>query len=286
MTSKLLIEFSAEVEALAGAAAPFLVHIGGDDIPFRTGLVWDEHHLVAPAVFARDGEEVTALGADGKDIPAVVQAFDHRNGLALLRTETALRAPGWSGEAPRLGALAVSVAYPSPAGAEARLDLVRCVGDGYFQTDGPAFPGFGGAAVIGPSGKLWGMVLVNAAGNRGYILPFETLKRTVEELATTGSRRRRVLGVRTQEAEGGVLVTEVAEDSAAREAGILVGDILVKMGDTALTTPYDLYAALEKGEKKYALTLTRGGESKTVAVEPRETQEGGGRWRASHCCGR
>ena len=93
MTSKLLIEFSAEVEALAGAAAPFLVHIGGDDIPFRTGLVWDEHHLVAPAVFARDGEEVTALGADGKDIPAVVQAFDHRNGLALLRTETALRAP-------------------------------------------------------------------------------------------------------------------------------------------------------------------------------------------------
>ncbi len=286
MASTLLAEFSAEVEALTGAAAPFLVHVGGDDIPYRTGLVWDEHHLVVPAVFARDGEEVTALGVDGKEIPAVVQAFDDKNGVALLRTGEVLRSPGWSGEVPRLGALAVSIAYPSPAGTEARLDLVRCVGDGYFQTDGPAFPGFGGAAVIGPSGKLWGMVLVNAAGNRGYILPYATLRRMVEGLATSGSRRRRVLGVRTQAAEGGLLVTDVADESAAREAGILVGDVLVKIGETALTSPYDLYAALEKGEKKYELSLTRGGKSKTLTVEPRETQEGGGRWRASHCCGR
>jgi S1-C subfamily serine protease len=287
MTTDVLKNISADLETLVGSVTPLLVHIGGEGITFRTGLVWDDHHVVTTAIFARDGEPVEALAADGKTITSVVQAFDAKAGIALLKTEAILPAHVWEGERPRLGALAISVAFPSPAGPEARLDMVRCVGEGYFQTDGAAYPGFGGAAVLGPSGQVWGMVTVNASGNRGSVLPFAALRKIVEELERSGSRRRLVLGVRTQTTEDGLLVTGVEPESAAREAGLVIGDILTSIGDRKLATPYDLLAALENGETKLDLSILRGGKAMTLAVTPRESEPGGAEsWTGSPCCGR
>jgi len=280
MKQNVLADLSGELQGLVEKVAPYLVHIGAEDIPYRTGVVWNPHFILTTALAAREGEPVAALGPEGKTIQAEVRGFDARSGLALLKTETDLGDPGWEGERPRVGALGAAIAHPSPAGTEAALAMARCVGEDYFQTDADRFPGFSGAAVVSASGKLWGMVTVNAAGNRGLAVPFEQMQKIVDDLEKSGSRRRRVLGVRTQPVEGGLLVTDVAQGSAARESGLLVGDVLGRIGTTDLKHPFDLLEALEKSEGKIEVWLTRGGREMTVEIEPRlEAETTARHWR-------
>ncbi|MDJ0974572.1 MAG: PDZ domain-containing protein [Planctomycetota bacterium] len=75
--------------------------------------------------------------------------------------------------------------------------------------------------------------------------------------------RRVVLGVRLDMAfQGpGLRIASVEPDSAAEAAGVLEGDVLVKVGDTALGAPAEAVAALRK-----ALTLTDGGGERTLSV--------------------
>jgi S1-C subfamily serine protease len=287
MNEHMLDTLSRELENLVRKVTPFLMHIGGENVPYRTGIVWDKRRVLTTAVSAAEGEPVTAFGADGETISLTVRGFDGGTGLVLLKSETDLEAPGWEGEEPRVGALGVTAAFPSPAGPEARLEMARCVGDGYFQTDGSPFPGFSGAAVLGASGKLWGVIVSNTPGNRGLALPFAELEKLVGELERSGSRRRPVLGVRTQPVEDGLLVTEVAANSAAREAGLLVGDILRKLGETELKNPFALLSALERSEGRIALTISRGGKELTLEAEPHlETETTARRRGRGSWCGR
>jgi S1-C subfamily serine protease len=287
MEKNIFTELSGELEHMVKRAAAGLVHIGGEDLPFRTGVVWDSRLILTTALSAEAGEAVAYLGVDGKPGEATVKGFDGRTGLVLLETKTDLSAPAWKGEAPRLGALAANVAFPSPAGPEAVLSMARIVADDYFQTDSAPFPGFSGAAVIGPGGALWGVVTSNAAGNRGQAIPYPAIAALVADLKGAGSRQRRVLGVRTQPVEAGLLVVEVCAESAALTAGLLVGDILVKAGEVELKTPFDLLAALEKCSGKLALTVSRGGQTMTIEVEPHlEPETTAHRWKHGSCCGR
>ena len=48
---------------------------------------------------------------------------------------------------------------------------------------------------------------------------------------------RAMLGVVTEEAENGVKVIEITDESAAKKAGIKEGDIITKVGDTKLKIP-------------------------------------------------
>lgn len=91
------------------------------------------------------------------------------------------------------------------------------------------------------------------------------------------------LGVRTQElspqlaehfkVSQGVLVSEVVENSPAATAGLLAGDVIVKLGETVLEDPVDLTNALEGMEPgdKVVVTFVRDGKEMTKEVELGQT---------------
>lgn len=249
-------QISEELKAAVAAASPRLVHVGGSGIPGRTGLVWAQDLVVTLARQARSGESVPVVLADGSPAAATVQAWDPRTGLALLKVP-GLPAPGWTvAGAPPVGTLVLTVAFPSPQGPEARLDLVRYSGgpsewgpgvglEALFQTDGNPWPGFTGAAVVDSEGAFVGLVAENRSGNGGFVVPGPDLARLVEVLLKDGSPQRAWLGVSTRPGGGqGLSLVGVDEASPAWTAGWRSGDLLISLAGRPLQEPSDLVSVL------------------------------------------
>jgi serine protease Do len=77
------------------------------------------------------------------------------------------------------------------------------------------------------------------------------------------------LGVVTEDTEGGVKVTEVTNESAAKKAGIKEGDIITKIGDTKIEDPDQLTEAVRKHKpgEKVSVTLLRDKKEQKVTAE-------------------
>jgi S1-C subfamily serine protease len=284
-----LESLSESLESLAAGSASRLFHVfssmGG-----RSALSFDGKRLLVTAFQAEEGEMVPILAPGGKELEAAVVGFDPAQGLAVLELPEAVPAASWplAASLPGLGSLVLVVAYPSPEGPEARLDTVRFAGgdpagEGYIQTDGAAFPGFAGAALVSPSGDLAGFVAANRPGNRGYAIPALKAKALAEAIAERGFPGRAWLGVATipveppaawKTAVGGsetaLLVTAVEEGSPAATAAIMVGDLFITVDGFEVHSPMDLREALGRATpgKSLKLGLFRGGQRVEVTVVP------------------
>lgn len=75
---------------------------------------------------------------------------------------------------------------------------------------------------------------------------------------------------------GGVLVASVREGSAAAEAGLEAGDVLVRFGDRDVENPGNLAEAVrEAGAGPVSVTLVRDGAERTLTVDLPEREEHG-----------
>jgi S1-C subfamily serine protease len=64
----------------------------------------------------------------------------------------------------------------------------------------------------------------------------------------------------------GVLIREVAEESPAGRAGLTSGDLIVAAGGQPVTTPDDLFDALQAAGDAIELRILRGTDERTVQV--------------------
>lgn len=274
-------QLSEELVGAAAKSARNLVHIGGPGIAGRTGLVWGEGLAVTLAQQARDGESVPVV-YDGKEISATVRAWDSRTGLTVLNVP-GVSAPKWTtAPVPAVGSLVLTVAFASPQGTEARLELVRFAGrnsewgkgvvlDQFFQTDGNPWPGFTGAAVVDSEGRLVGFVAENKAGNGGFVVGAADLERLADSLVQSGSPRQAWLGVSTRPAGGqGLALLNVDQGSPAEKAGWRAGDLLVSLAGHALKEPSELVGVLAglKPEVEVSARLLRDGQVHDKPVTP------------------
>jgi len=80
---------------------------------------------------------------------------------------------------------------------------------------------------------------------------------------------RAMLGVVTEDAEGGVKVTEITDESAAKKAGIKEGDIITKIGDAKIGDPDQLSEEVRKHKpgEKVTVTLLRDKKEQKVTAE-------------------
>lgn len=295
-----LQSLSESLAALAAQAGPRLFHVPSP-LGGRTALGFDGSRLLAPAMEAEEGEELSILAPGGIEVGARVLGFDPVLGLAVLglaepRPETAWKAaPGLPG----LASLVLALAWPSPDGPEARLDAIRFAGGeadaAYIQTDGSPFPGFAGGALVSPAGELVGYILANRSGNRGWAIPASRAAALVDSIVGQGFPGLAWLGVSTlpvDGAAGGLLVTGLESGGPAESGGILVGDIILGAAGAALTRPEDLRSVLDaaKPGAELELSLSRGGQAMGLKLKPGK-REGGNRsprargWRAARSGG-
>jgi len=291
-----LSSLSDSIAALAASAAARLFHVpsalGG-----RTALSFDGKRLLVPAFDAEEGETLEILGPGGKELSARVAGFDPRLSLAVLELGAELPSTAFVPMAgmPALGSLVVAVAFPSPQGPEARLDLIRFSGgegdDAYIQTDGAHFPGFSGSALVAPDGKLAGFVAADRGGNRSWAIPASKAAELAVSIAERGFVGGAWLGLSTVPVEApepfaalfgdgrqeALMVAGLGPNGPAAAAGILAGDLLVSIDGKAVTSPEELRSVLDdaKPGAKLLLVLIRGGQRIEATVTGSGRPSGG-----------
>ncbi len=73
--------------------------------------------------------------------------------------------------------------------------------------------------------------------------------------------------------EGGIMVTNVRDESAAHKAGLRAGDIIVSLDGTEVKSDIELIRALQsKAEGDVSVTFVRNGARQTVNVTPEKTE--------------
>jgi S1-C subfamily serine protease len=269
-----------------------LLHVSADCRRGASGSVWNDEGLIVTTARAVAGRDRLELVRGETSVGGKVVGYDAATDLGVVRSDTPLgKAPVWSNGPVKLGALLLAGSRPGRA-ARVRLGLVSQVGSAwhtqrggrverYIETDLAPEPGFSGGLVFDAAGRAVGM---NSAGLlRGVPLVLEkaTLDRVVGALVANGRVRRGYLGVGTQAVRlpdavaravgqpAGLLVSSVQAGSAAETAGLLLGDVLLKLGDALLTDAAALQAALEDTEgQKLRLGVLRAGQALSVDLTP------------------
>ena len=162
-------------------------------------------------------------------------------------------------------------------------DEIRTPGGGrldrWVETDRQIPRGFGGGPLIDAAGEVIGMASRTLFRGADLTVPTATLRRVVDEILAHGGVRRGYLGVGAYPValpapfaqqlgqDSGALVASIEDGGPAAAAGILVGDILVKLGGAAIGGPLDLRTALlDRGGQTVDAELIRAGAAQTIAV--------------------
>ncbi|OSC69915.1 signal protein PDZ [Streptomyces sp. 4F] len=154
------------------------------------------------------------------------------------------------------------------------------------QTSAAINPGNSGGALVNLDGQVIGIPTLaatdpglgdSAAPGIGFAIPASMVRTVADQIVRDGrvtDSGRAALGitVRTVVDDGyrpaGAAVVEVSDGGAADDAGLRPGDVIVRLGDTDITTITSLaeaLASMEPGERT-KVTYTRDGDERTAEV--------------------
>lgn len=157
--------------------------------------------------------------------------------------------------------------------------------ESFIQTDAAVNPGNSGGALVNKEGKLVGVntAIISQTGSyAGYsfAVPSNIVKRITDDLMDYGTVHRARLGIvmlpindeiakeLKLSSVNGVYITDMASDSAAAEAGIKVGDVVVEIGGskvTGVSSVQELVNNFHPGDRA-EVKVIRGGEALSFEV--------------------
>ena len=255
------------------------------------GVIWDEdglvltnHHVVAGG---RRGVKVKVALYDGQAFDAEVVKGGRDLDLALLRIEDApgdlSAVPLGDSDALRVGGLVYAIGHPwgrlgaVTAGIVSGLGAVQGPGGRarYIQSDVALAPGNSGGPLLNAQGKVVG---INAMifGRLALSVPSN-----VASAWLAGARERRPrLGVQILPVElpaflrstnpgtpeAGLMIAAIEGGGPAEGAGLLVGDVLLGVGDETLHDVESLLDAIASAGEAVRLRVMRGGKISSVDV--------------------
>ncbi len=233
-----------------------------------SGVLIDDDGLVLTIGYLiMEAEEVFLIGTEGEKVPADFVAYDHTTGFGLVRSRKPIEATALQlGDSKSLSegqpVLAVSFRGRTPVVAASVVSRRPFAGYWEYLLDSaiytlPPHHEYGGAALIDETGRLVGIgsLMVNDAieQNRPVIgnmfVPIDGLKPILADLVKSGRRKPPVppwLGVYTDEAEGRVFVTRLAEGGPADQAGLKAGDIIIGVGGRRVGTMVEFFRKVRK----------------------------------------
>jgi S1-C subfamily serine protease len=259
----MLIDLSNALADTVAAAAASVVQVQGGRRP-ASGVIYDRNVVLTTtrAIGREDGLEVRQQ--DGRAAAAELIGWDPATGLAVLRAAELTSESFTPSPAPvRVGQFAVALARSWSNVMTASAGIVAVIGgplhtgrrrriDQVIRTTAPMHEGFAGGALLGPDGGLIG--ICTAAAIRGFsvVIPSAIAWQTAAGIVEHGKVRRGYIGVagqpvalapdqtRSAGRERGLLVLAVTPDGPAAKGGVLVGDVLLALGDTPVESPEEL----------------------------------------------
>ncbi|MBC6441331.1 MAG: Do family serine endopeptidase [Rhodospirillales bacterium] len=246
------------------------------------GYIITNHHVIAHA------EEILVTLTDRRQLPATLIGSDPEADVAVLQVQAdnLVAIDRGNSDALEVGDFVVAIGNPFGLGQTVTLGIVSAKGrsglgiEGYedfIQTDASINPGNSGGALISLSGDVIGIntAILGNQGNIGigFAIPINMASAIMDQIIEHGSVQRGLLGINIQDltpdladalglpvAEG-ALVSNVFEGSAAHEAGVLGGDIVMSINGNPVLDASDLRNAvgLMRVGEKASLEIVRNG---------------------------
>lgn len=213
------------------------------------GYVLTNNHVIEGA------DDIAVTLKDGRSMDATLIGTDPETDLAVIRipAEGLRELPLADSEHLQVGDFVVAVGNPFGLGQTVTSGIVSALGraglrglefQNFIQTDASINPGNSGGALINLRGELIGInsaIFTPSGGNVGigFAIPSSMARYVMSQLVEFGEVRRGTLGLVVQDLSGdlagafgvsnghGVLVAEVLEGSAADEAGLQPGDVIM-----------------------------------------------------------
>ena len=263
------------------------------------GFILTNSHVVHGA------KRIEVTAADGSRFAGDLIGDDPDTDLAVIRINAPNLVPASLGDAQkiRVGQLVVAIGNPygfqytvtagvvSALGRSLRAQSGRLMDD-VIQTDAALNPGNSGGPLVNSHGEVVGVntAMILPAQGICFATSIDTAKFVASRLIRDGKVSRSYIGLAGQNvpiprrivryynlAVGtGILVVSFEGDSPARNAGVLMGDIIIGLDDSPIAGIDDLHRLLTEDRigRKSSLLVIRRTEKLSLEVIPRESQSG------------
>ncbi|MGP9821449.1 DegQ family serine endoprotease [Salinarimonas sp. NSM] len=273
--------------------------LGSGFVIDASGVIVTNNHVIG------DADEIEVVFPDGTTYEAEVVGTDSAIDLAVLKIEADVElpfVPFGDSEEMRIGDWVVAIGNPFGLGGSVSAGIVSARArdiasgpyDNYIQTDAAINRGNSGGPLFNMRGEVVGIntAILSPTGGSvgiGFSIPTATALPVIEQLQEFGETRRGWLGVRIQSIDEttadalgldearGALVAGVDPAGPAQEAGIEMGDVIVRFDGVAVESSRDLprIVANTPVGKEVAVEVIRDGGPLTLDVTIARLQEEG-----------
>jgi serine protease Do len=272
--------------------------LGSGVVVTKDGYLLTNNHVVDGA-----DEIKVMLARDKQEYLAKVVGRDPRTDIALLKIEGKDLPFATLADSDKLevGDVVLAIGNPFGVGQTVTMGIISATGRGglgieeyedFIQTDAAINPGNSGGALVDAEGRLIGIntaILSRSGGNMGvgFAVPINLVRSIMDRLLRDGKVVRGFIGIKMGELTpelaqefkapntSGVLVEDVFEKTAAADAGLKPGDIIVEINGKPTKEPRTL--KLMVGEmapgSKVAIKVLREGKERTFNATLKEMSE-------------
>ncbi|HSE43294.1 MAG TPA: S1C family serine protease [Acidobacteriota bacterium] len=288
----ILQNISNELSAMIENASQSIVLVEGKKFP-ASGIVWQKNFIVTADHLLPRSREVQVMISNSESITGSITGRDPATDIAIIQVSKDLHAfDQYSEQAVKTGELVVILGRANGGRQLAVLTMISGTDDKYknwrggtldqfIRLDTGSFPGFSGSALVSSNGKLIGMNTSVFSRHFGLTIPQSNIERLLQRLAEKGSIGKPFLGLMMQPirlpeklrklsgAEIAFLLLGTENDSPAEQAGLFVGDIVVRMNGKNLNSLEELHDLLtpESIGTEIGLSLLRGGKLEDVRLK-------------------
>ena len=266
---------------------------GGSATASGSGVIVDQRgYIVTNNHVVENQQSLEVIFSDGKKSPAKLVGTDPFSDLAVIKVDVAVPAVATFGDSDTLepgqpvvaiGSALGDFANTVTAGIVSALhrDLDEGTGapsmQNLIQTDAAINHGNSGGPLLDITGNVIGINVAVVRGSGytgdvaeglGFAIPSNTARDVVNAIITKGAVERPYMGISYQlinpqiaayynlSRDSGLLVTDVQPSSPAGNAGIVQGDIIIKLDGTDVTGSTSLLELLMKHKVGETITLT------------------------------
>ena len=259
--------------------------LGSGVIVRADGYILTNNHVIAQA------EQIVVGLYDGRRAVAKVVGTDPDSDLAVIKIELdKLPVLPFKLSGNEVGDVVLAIGNPFGVGQTVTQGIISATGrsdlgintyEDFIQTDAAINPGNSGGALIDVAGNLIGVntaIFSQSGGNLGigFAIPAQVCQQILNSILKDGRVIRGWLGISLlpperddvlKPREQGVLVADVIKNGPAAQAGLKIGDKILKVNDENILSTSHLinYVAMQAPKSTIKITVER--DAKTVNLD-------------------